>query len=203
MNTCIKICGLTKLEDVQCVNQHLVDFVGMVLFFPKSKRNISIAQAKDLMKHLEDSIRPVAVVVSPTLEQALEIEHAGFQYIQIHGTLLPEILEQIQIPIIKAFNITDLPSFSQYESHPKIVGFVFDSKEPGSGQTFDWELLKQIPQTNKMILLAGGLTPENVAQAIKQVRPYGVDVSSAVEYTDQPGKDPAKISAFVDAVRNA
>lgn len=202
MNTRIKICGLTQVEETEYVNNLHVDFVGMVLFFPKSKRNISIERAKEIMAKLDASIKPVAVVVSPTYEQAKEIASAGFSYIQIHGTLLPEILENLKIPIIKAFNITDLPSFSEYESHPNIIGFVFDSKEPGSGETFDWDLLKQIPPTNKMILLAGGLTSENVAAAISQVHPTGVDVSSAVEYTDKPGKDPAKIDAFVLAVRS-
>ncbi len=104
----IKICGLTDRKEAEYLNRNQVDFAGMVLFFSKSKRNITIEKAKDIMSGLRPEIQKVAVVVDPTIEQAQEIERAGFDYIQIHGTLQEEILRQIQIPVLKAFNIKDI-----------------------------------------------------------------------------------------------
>lgn len=199
----IKICGLTDPKEAAYLNAEQVDFAGMVLFFPKSKRNITIEQAKEIMAALDDCIRCVAVVVAPTAEQALQIQEAGFDYIQIHGALSAELAEQIQIPILKAFNISDMEQYGFYESLPQIAGYVFDAAEPGSGKAFDWSMLKEIPKGERLFLLAGGLRAENVAEAIRFVEPDGVDVSSGVEYTDRPGKDPDRIRAFVRGVREA
>lgn len=199
----IKICGVTNPADVALLNEAHVDFAGMVLFFPKSKRNLTIEKAKELMPLFDNSIKKVAVVVSPTPEQLSEIESAGFDYIQIHGTLQPEVLENIHIPVLKAFNVTDMDNYPLYRDCPQIVGYVFDALTPGSGQTFDWNLVTDLPRDNKLLLLAGGLNADNVSSAIAALHPDGVDVSSAVEYTDRLGKDPAKVRTFVAAVRNS
>lgn len=197
----IKICGLTKEEEAQYLNRHQVDYAGMVLFFPKSKRNITIDQAKQIMAALSDGIQTVAVVVEPDLGQVRQIEEAGFDYIQIHGKLPEHLLEQIQIPVLKAFNVKDMEQYERFHNSPQVAGYVFDAQEPGSGEVFDWSLVTQIPRDDKLFLLAGGLQPENVAEAIRYVRPDGVDVSSGVEYTKQPGKDPKKVERFVQEVR--
>lgn len=199
----IKICGLTTPKEAAYLNQHHVDFAGFVLFFPKSKRNITIEQAKEIFKELHSSVKKVAVVVSPTIQQAKEIETAGFDYIQIHGTLSKELLTGLQIPILKAFNLRDMEQYDFYAKQPSIAGFVFDAPEPGSGKSFDWTLLHQLPKSNKLVLLAGGLHPENVTAAIETVSPDGVDVSSGVEFDHEPGKDPVKIKAFVENARKA
>lgn len=199
----IKICGLTNKDEAKFLNQYLVDFAGFILFFPKSKRNISIEQAKEIMKELNSAIKKVAVVVSPTLEQAMQICAAGFDYIQIHGELSQELLSNITLPILKAFNIKDMDLYSFYQSCPQIHGYVFDAAEPGSGQAFDWNLLSTIPKDDKLFLLAGGLHPENVRDAIIALHPDGVDVSSGVEYGKEiVGKDPDKIKQFVQAVHS-
>ena len=96
--TKIKICGMTCEEDIKAVNKYLPDYIGFVLFFPKSKRNISIKQAKELLAKADKRIKTVAVVVSPTIEQLLQIEEAGFDSIQIHGTMTKEVYEQCQLP---------------------------------------------------------------------------------------------------------
>lgn len=197
----IKICGLTDVKEAQALNRHHVDFAGFVLFFPKSRRNISIAQAEEIMQALIPSIKKVAVVVSPTAEQARRIEEAGFDYIQIHGELSKEVLAQLKIPILRAFNVSDMDQYECYHKCEKIAGYVFDAAEPGSGKVFDWNLVKDIPRDEKQFLLAGGLCAENVAQAIASVQPDGVDVSSGVEYDDGNGKDAAKIERFVAQVR--
>ena len=199
--TKIKICCLTDPKEAVYLNKHQVDYAGFVLFFPKSKRNLTIEQAKEIMRALDTTIQKVAVVVSPTLEQVLEIERANFDIIQIHGTLQDDVLEAVSIPIFKAFNITDMAHFPTYQKCEKIKGYVFDAQEPGSGKTFDWKLVETIPRDHKLLLLAGGLNPDNVSQAISVLQPDGVDVSSGVEFSDKQGKDAVKIEQFVTAVR--
>ncbi len=199
----IKICGLTSPEEASYLEGLEVDFAGIVLFYPKSKRNITIAAAKRVLAALPKNTKAVAVTVSPNLEQVREIEEAGFDFIQIHGRLLPELLIDTSIPVFKAFNITDMDNYHSYQNSQRIVGYVFDAQEPGSGKVFNWKLVKEIPRDDKLLLLAGGLTPDNVSEAIRCLSPDGVDVSSGVEYSDRPGKDPEKIRAFINAVRES
>lgn len=198
-NTKVKICGLTSPAEARYLNENHVDFAGMVLFFPKSKRNISIEQAKEIMAALDASIKRVAVVVSPSIEQVRQIEAAGFDYVQIHAEI-PEAA--IAIPILKAFNVSDMGSYEKYHNDSRIAGYVFDAIEPGSGKTFDWKLVDNIPRDEKLLLLAGGLNPDNVRMAIEAVHPDGVDVSSGVENDDGAGKNPEKIHDFVAAVKS-
>lgn len=204
-NTKIKICGLTSPAEARYLNENHVDFAGMVLFFPKSKRNISIEQAMEIMAALDASIKRVAVVVSPSIEQIRQIEAAGFDYVQIHGEI-PETETEaeaaIAIPILKAFNVSDMDSYEKYHNDSRIAGYVFDAIEPGSGKTFDWKLVDNIPRDEKLLLLAGGLNPDNVRMAIEAVHPDGVDVSSGVENDDKAGKNPDKIHDFVAAVKS-
>lgn len=197
----VKICGLTQPQEAAYLNEVQADLAGMVLFFPKSKRNISLEQAGEIMKELDPAIRKVAVVVSPDISQLRQIEAAGFDYIQVHGTLTDELLDAAKIPVLKAFNVNDMEQYSYYCSRPEIAGFVFDAQEPGSGKVFDWNLLKELPKTDKLRILAGGLTPGNVAEAVQKVQPDGVDVSSGVELADGFGKDPEKIRAFTANAR--
>lgn len=203
--TKIKICGLTSPAEARYLNENHVDFAGMVLFFPKSKRNISIEQAKDIMAALDASIKRVAVVVSPSIEQIRQIEAAGFDYVQIHGEI-PETETEaeaaIAIPILKAFNVSDMGSYEKYHNDSRIAGYVFDAIEPGSGKTFDWKLVDNIPRDEKLLLLAGGLNPDNVRMAIEAVHPDGVDVSSGVENDNGAGKNPDKIHDFVAAIKS-
>lgn len=204
-NTKIKICGLTSPAEARYLNENHVDFAGMVLFFPKSKRNISIEQAMEIMAALDASIKRVAVVVSPSIEQVRQIEAAGFDYVQIHGEI-PETETEaeaaIAIPILKAFNVSDMDSYEKYHNDSRIAGYVFDAIEPGSGKAFDWKLVDNIPRDEKLLLLAGGLNPDNVRMAIEAVHPDGVDVSSGVENDDKAGKNPDKIHDFVAAIKS-
>lgn len=218
-HTKIKICGMTCEADIKAVNTYLPDYIGFVLFFSKSKRNISIEQAKYLLEKVDEKIKTVAVVVSPTTEQLKQIEKVGFDYIQIHGTVDDEVYEQCRLPILRAFNVSDLDKLEGYEAKDKIKGYVFDSKTPGSGKTFDWNLLNDIRQrqktdtsdndvsnkkTKKMIFLAGGIDETNVKRAIAEVSPDVIDLSSAVEKTSEDGifhgKDPEKIRIMVTMV---
>lgn len=197
----VKICGLVCQKDVEAVNLYKSDYVGFVLFFPKSKRNLEIADAKELMNNLNPEIKKVAVTVSPTKEQVIEICAVGFDYIQIHGELSKDVLEICSIPIIKAFNVSDLNNFDYFSQIDKISGFVFDASAPGSGKTFDWDILDNLPRSDKLFILSGGLNASNVLEGISKVKPDIVDVSSGVEYSDKPGKNPDKIKEFIDTVR--
>ncbi|MCI8956646.1 MAG: phosphoribosylanthranilate isomerase [Eubacterium sp.] len=197
----VKICGLTSPKEAEYLNRNYVDFAGMVLFFPKSKRNINLEQAKSIMEALDYQVKTVAVVVSPTVEQVLEIQKTGFDFVQIHSDIPEGLFDKICIPVLKAFNVNDLNKFEEYHKQDGIAGYVFDAADYGSGKTFDWSLLKDIPRDNKLFLLAGGLNSENVAEAVQFVKPDGVDVSSGVECDNCKGKDGAKIDGFVKAVK--
>lgn len=210
----IKICGITKPEEASYLIDNKVDFAGVVMFFQKSKRNVSEKQAAEVLKAFKSAscqseadthnIKIVAVTVSPSLNQVKAIENLGFDYIQIHGELSEEIINEAKIPIFRAFNVSDLDKYDYYLSFKNIAGFVFDAGEPGSGKTFDWDMLKDLKrEKDRLYILAGGLNSENVKRAIEAVRPDGVDVSSAVEIcSERPDKDKNKIDGFVNAVRS-
>ena len=200
--TMIKVCGLTEVREAEYLNRFKIDFAGFVLFFPKSKRNISIEKAEEFMKRLDKNIKKTAVVVSPAKEQIIDICNSRFDYIQIHGKIEEEVLKMAQIPVLKAFNVDDMDEIKMYSSNEKIAGYVFDAAEPGSGRSFDWDILSQIERDSKLFVLAGGLNPDNVRKAVAAVNPDMVDVSSGVENDDGFGKDILKIEKFVKQIRN-
>ena len=98
--------------------------------------------------------------------------------------------------------MSDLEKFDEYRMNPNIVGYVFDAHEPGSGKTFDWTMLENLPRDDKLFMLAGGLNPETVAKAVKAVKPDGVDVSSGVENSNGNGKDFEKVKKFIISARS-
>lgn len=197
----VKICGITNEKEVTYINEAQPDYMGMILFFPKSKRNISIEKAKSLMEKLDKNITPVAVTVTPDKDEISAIENAGFGIIQIHGDIDDELLSGINIPVIKAFNVSDLSDFERYQKSDKVIGYIFDAQLPGSGKNFDWKVLDKIPRDNKMAILAGGLTPDNVASALAVTKLDGADTSSGVENENGIGKSREKILKFVQKVR--
>lgn len=192
----LKICGLTEVLEAEYVNEAGADFAGFIQFYPKSKRNIPTEKAKEIMKALKPGITPVAVVVSPTLDQVREIEAAGFGLIQIHGALPEELLSQIKLPVIKAFNVNDLSDFKRFSESDHVAGYVFDAHVPGSGKTFDWSVLDKIPKDSKMKLLAGGIDAGNVKMALSVEGIDGIDASSSVENDNGIGKNKEKIMAL-------
>lgn len=179
---------MTCSQDIEYANELLPEFVGFVLFYPKSKRNIGLEDAVILRRHLSETIYTVAVTVSPTVEQVKQIQEEGFHCIQIHGKMSDEVYETLQIPIFRAFNVTDTEQMIQLQDKEKVRGYVFDAKTPGSGKTFDWNLLKNVDRGDKLLFLAGGIGEHNVKQAIARVNPDVIDVSSAVENPDVNGR---------------
>ena len=193
----VKVCGLTDTVEADYLNKNKVDFAGFVLFFPKSKRNISIEKAEQIMAELDENIKKVAVIVSPDESEIQQINGSGFDYVQIHGEIKDRLLEQISKPVFKAFNIKDIKNIHKYQNNAKIVGYVFDAAAPRSGKVFDWSILNDIKRDAKTFILAGGLNDSNVREAVKLVNPDVVDVSSGVEYDSGRGKDPEKIKQFI------
>lgn len=204
-NPLIKICGITSEEEIGYIAKAGIDYAGFVLFFQKSKRNLSLERAENLVAKLPEDIASVAVMVSPTKEQVEAVVDAGFSAIQIHGKVEDSIITSCQIPVFKAFNVSDMDAFSHYEQMDEVVGFVMDAAVPGSGKTFDWDLLQKLPSTEKQVLLAGGLNPDNVGEALTACagKIDGVDTSSGVERTDGNGKSKELIEAFVRVVRGS
>lgn len=162
----VKVCGLTDTVEADYLNKNKVDFAGFVLFFPKSKRNISIEKAEQIMAELDENIKKVAVIVSPDESEIQQINGSGFDYVQIHGEIKDRLLEQISKPVFKAFNIKDIKNIHKYQNNAKIVGYVFDAAAPGSGKVFDWSILNDIKRDAKTFILAGGLNDSNVREAV-------------------------------------
>ena len=207
--TKVKVCGLTREEEAEMLADCRVEFAGMVLFFPKSKRNVTLQQAEKILAALKKYgvSKSVAVTVSPTKEQVEQIMRLGFDYVQIHGTLSDEVHDVLRIPVIRAVNVAgetaeDKESIRrQLESvlaDEKTAGILFDGSSPGAGKTFDWSILKAVP--DHRYFLAGGLGTENIKEAIQIYHPAVIDLSSSVE-TDGK-KDRKKILAAVKAVRD-
>ncbi len=203
--TKIKICGLTKPEEAAFLNDGKVDYAGFVVFYPKSPRNVSLDRAKEIMAELDPGIVRTAVCVNPSIGQVNALAGAGFQLLQVHGQLFPEIFLNSSLPVWKAFNGENPGEVKLCERLPKVEAFLLDAKRPGSGAAFDWdEIAGLVRNTKKKIVLAGGLDPENVTEGLSFWKPWCVDVSSGVEWKDSPkgsGKDPERIRRFVEAVR--
>lgn len=201
--TKVKICGLKNQTDIKCINTLSPDFAGFVMFFEKSHRNISVQTAQELLALLDKNIKSVAVTVSPTEEQLEQIHTLGFDYVQIHGKISEKLLSECKTPVIRAINVSGIESIGDIENLDNVKGILFDSAVPGSGKSFDWSMLEELPKNQKMLFLAGGLTADNVAAAICRVHPYAVDVSSGVELADKSGKDFELVRTFIENARNS
>jgi len=210
MPTEIKICGLSDPESVDAALQAGVEFVGFV-FYPRSPRNLSLAQAAPLMRRARGRAQLVALLVDP--ERSLVDDIAGTlapDLIQLHGSETPDQVARISadtgIPVMKAVGVADASDLTGLATYASAARLLLDAKPPrdasrpgGNGAVFDWTLLEGFSHP-KPWLLSGGLNPANVADAIRRTGATGVDVSSGVERA--PGiKDPALIHAFVAAVR--
>lgn len=199
----VKICGLTKKEHIQVAVEEQVDYIGFV--FAKSKRQVTVEQAKVLAQSIPEPIQKVGVFVNETVENMLHIaKEVPLDVIQLHGQESQQVVEALKpYTTIKAISVRtkeDVQKAAQYN----VDYYLFDAPgieyEGGSGNTFDWTLLGNTKINRQNIILAGGLTPENVGRAIEQVEPYGIDVSSGVEIDGQ--KDKMRMRAFMNQTRN-
>lgn len=201
----IKICGITKEYEIDKLIEQKVEYAGFVINYPKSKRNNSLEEAQELLEYIkkkQGNIKTVAVTVSPALSQVKQIEQLGFDILQVHKDLLPEVLEETRLPIFRAINIGEDENINVEDSE-KIIGILVDAKIPGNGEVFDWNKIKGFDRKNKKFILAGGLNKSNIREGIIRVNPDIVDCSSGVEFDNKEivGKDVKKIEEFVKEVR--
>jgi phosphoribosylanthranilate isomerase len=199
----IKICGLTRLEDAQLAGHLEVDAVGVVLW-GGSPRAVSPGQAAELCRPLPAFTLRVGVFVAPTLDEvATAVGTIGLSAVQLHAVSDPAPFLSLRLPVLWAAGLAD----GQPDPvAPPGTTLVLDADDPsrhgGTGRTIDWTRAEAIARRERRLVLAGGLTAENVGRAIASVRPYAVDTSSGVEVS--PGiKSPARMKAFVEAVRGA
>ena len=202
--TRVKICGLTRVSDIAAVVAAGADAVGFV-FHPASPRAVTPEQAAGLCRALPPFVTAVGLFVDATAETIeATLEQAPLDLIQFHGNETPEFCSGFGRRWIKALRMRpEIDLAAERERFAGADGLLLDAYEPGraggTGQCFDWARIP--PDIAPEILLAGGLTPENVAEAIERVRPYGVDVSGGVEAA-KGLKDPELIFAFMQGVRD-
>ena len=204
MSTRVKICGITNAADAEQAVAAGADALGLN-FYGKSPRYLALGQAARIAKPLPPFILRVGVFVNATAELVQQaIVECGLGMVQFHGDETPQFCAQFGIMSMKAFRIRDagsLKEMAKYQTDAYLLDAWSGELAGGTGKQFDWALANEAKRLGKPIFLAGGLTPENVAEAVRRVRPFGVDVSSGVE--SSPGKkDPEKVRAFINAVRS-
>jgi len=202
----IKICGITSVEDADVAVKAGADALGFVMY-RKSPRFVEPTVARAIVAGLPPFVIPVGVFVNEEAEKVRALmDECGFALAQLHGDESALYCQNLGRPALKALRLKDRGTFlalAEFQGRANVRGVLIDAFSDqaygGTGQTVDWPLAQEAARSIP-IILAGGLTPTNVAEAIAQVRPYGVDVSSGVEQS--PGKkNPDKVKAFIQAAR--
>ena len=205
MKTQVKICGVTNVADALAAAEAGADMIGLNLY-EKSHRFLTLATAAEISRALPPLVQRVGVFVEPAEDLVLRaIRECGLNLLQFHGDETSEFCTQFGLMTLKAIRVRDeksLEKLADYHTDAFLLDAYSSAGLGGTGEKFNWELAVAAQKFGKPIFLAGGLTPEHVADAMRQVRPFAVDVSSGVE--SAPGKkDTAKVRAFIQAVRNA
>lgn len=200
----VKICGIRDWEEARMVLDAGVDTLGFV--FARSPRAIKPEAAREIITRLPPFTTAVGVFVNEPRYSLMEIaSFCRLDVLQLHGDEPPEYCHGLSQRLIKAVRVRDAASLAGLEAYREVRGFLLDAWVPGkaggTGKPFNWELVRGAVTGDKPVILAGGLTPENVGAAIQLVHPYAVDVSSGVEVGGR--KNPARIAAFLEAVRKA
>jgi phosphoribosylanthranilate isomerase len=197
----VKICGVTRPQDALHAENAGADALGLN-FVPGTKRFINLGRAREIVRVLGPFVARVGVFQNASFETVLEtVQAVGLNVVQLHGQESDAFALEVEriVPVVRAVKLEPGMPFVLPE-----VGsaFLIDGPDPGSGQLADWSRLEASNLAGRRWLLAGGLTPENVAGAISRLKPWGVDLSSGVE--SAPGiKDPAKVTAFIRAAKSA
>jgi phosphoribosylanthranilate isomerase len=202
----VKVCGITHVEDALAAVAAGVDALGFN-FVPASKRYVSVEQARAIIEQVRGQVLCVAVVANwaPGEVSAL-LGTVGVDRVQLHGDEPPEHVRMLAPRAFKALRVasaSDIELASAFPSHPLLVDAKVEGHLGGTGKTIDWPLVAPLAASRPMIL-AGGLTPDNVERAVQLVQPWGVDTASGVETRADPRrKDPDKIGRFVSAARRS
>jgi phosphoribosylanthranilate isomerase len=207
--TKVKICGITNLEDAVLVANLGADFAGMN-FYKESPRKISLQMAKDIVSKLPKFITPCGVFVDEEPSALLKtIKKLGLGMIQLHGNESPEYCGRVKsmatVKIIKVFRVSDEQSLAPISAHLENIDYILldtlvQGEQGGTGEVFNWDIALKAKEFGKPIFLAGGLTPENVLDAIEKVDPFAVDVASGVERLPRR-KDYQKTMNFIKRSR--
>ena len=203
MNVRVKICGITNLADAQVAVEAGADALGFN-FYEKSPRFISTKSAAEISRALPLFTLRVGVFVNPVEDFVRRaIGECGLSLLQFHGDEPPDVCTQFGLMSMKAFRVRDADSLKELQNY-RTDAWLLDAYSPealgGTGEKFNWHLAVEAQKFGKPIFVAGGLTPENVAEAVRLVHPFGVDVSSGVEFS--PGKkNHAKMRSFIEAAK--
>ena len=205
MSVTVKICGITSEADAIAAAEAGADAIGL-MFYEGSPRHVILEQAKAISAALPQHVMRVGVFVNAEeafVHQALT--ECMLNILQFHGDETPEECSRYPVMTLKAFRVQGEETLAELEAYPS-AGYLLDAyvKDAlgGTGATFNWDLAVRAQKFGKPIFLAGGLTPENVAEAVRKVQPFGVDVSSGVEI--EPGrKDAEQMRTFVAAAKGA
>ena len=203
MNVKVKICGITRVADALAASEAGADALGF-MFYASSPRCMNHERAAEIIRELPPFVAKVGVFVNPTEAEVREaIARCGLDTLQFHGEETPEFCRKFGLKTIKAFRIRDAASLQAtgaYSGETWLLDSYVAGQLGGTGARFNWDLAVEAVRSRRPVILAGGLTPENAAEAVRQVRPYGLDVSSGVE--SAPGlKDAAKVHAFIAAAK--
>jgi phosphoribosylanthranilate isomerase len=203
MSVKVKICGITSVSDANAAADAGADALGF-MFWDKSPRAVSLGAAAEIVRQLPPFIVKVGVFVNAEEDLVIRaIRECGLNLLQFHGDETPEYCLQFGLMSMKAFRMRDAGSLKALANYPTdawLLDAYTPGKPGGTGEQFDWDLAVEAVKLGRPIFLAGGLTPENVGEAVTRVQPYAVDVSSGVEAA--PGrKDHAKVREFIAAAR--
>lgn len=198
--THVKLCGMSRAEDIMAVNEARPDLCGFIVDFPRSYRSVSPERLRELVAGLDPAIVAVGVFVDEAPERVAALARDGIEVAQLHGNedegYLARLRTLTDAPIIQAFRVRSAKDVER--ANASGADLVLLDNGWGTGERFDWTLAGGI---RRPFMLAGGLTPQNVGEAVRAFSPWGVDMSSGIE-TDRR-KDPRKIKAAVAAVRSA
>ncbi|MEK7822700.1 MAG: phosphoribosylanthranilate isomerase [Nitrospirota bacterium] len=200
----VKICGITNIEDAVAAAEYGADAIGFV-FQPKSPRAITPETAKNIVSALPPFITTIGVFVNES-KQEIEriIRYVGLNIVQLHGNEPPDAC-QLNKKVIKAIRVKDLTDLEPLKRY-NVSAFLLDTYSPhtmgGTGQIFNWDIAVEAKKFGR-IILAGGLNHENIEEAIKWVRPYGIDVATGVEGNKKGEKDHKKLKLFIEKAREA
>lgn len=197
----VKICGLRRPQDVEAANEARPDYVGFVVDFPRSRRSVPASELAALSRLVRPGIRRAGVFVDEPIEEIAKLFESGtIDVAQLHGSedeaYLSRLRATCDVPVIQAFRMRDVEDVER--TMASSADLVLLDNGQGTGHTFDWSLARDV---RRPFMLAGGLGPKNVAQAIRAVHPWGVDMSGGVE--TEGTKDPIKMRAAVAAAKGA
>lgn len=199
----VKICGITRLDDALAAVALGADALGFN-FWPRSKRYLPPGEARAIVRRLPPFVTAVGVFVDPSRDEVLRaVDASGVGVAQLHGDEPPELCASLPLPVLKGVRVSGPHALAALASY-EVQGFLLDAPSPGyggSGGTFDWSLAAEVARELRVVL-AGGLGPDNVAEAVRVVRPWAVDVASGVERG--PGvKDEERMRRFIERAKEA